>query len=202
MSQHVWARPYHGHLPQKYVDELGKFVDAGPAHEIAYRCLADIVLGGLRAVAIGIAAHGAELVAREFFSMLPAPPLLEKDGAGGGAFDGGTYNKVYKGEEGAEEQAGENKVEGSFQQAVLYLRQGFFADAEHGYAAEHLEMHAAVQVVVHVGHAEEMYQVVFAIVDDGDDFMAVHGGKAAIDLFRRVHLEVSEHLCRLPQVSH
>ena len=45
--QHVGAWPYNGHISHQYIDELRKFVNIGPAHEIAEFGFPGIVEGGL-----------------------------------------------------------------------------------------------------------------------------------------------------------
>lgn len=111
MLQHVGAWTYHGHLPQENVDELGQFVDAGLAEEVAQPCLTGIVCGCLYFVAVFVDTHGTELVAPELPAVFSTPLLLEEDGAGGGGLDGGAYYQIDKGKQGAKEKSREDKVE-------------------------------------------------------------------------------------------
>ena len=50
--------------------------------------------------------------------------------------------------------------------------QRFLADAENGDTAYHFKVHTVAQVVAHIGYAVEMYQVVFAIINDRHDTFA------------------------------
>lgn len=50
--------------------------------------------------------------------------------------------------------------------------QRFLADAENGDTAYHFKVHTVAQVVAHIGHTVEMYQVVFAIINDRHDTFA------------------------------
>ena len=45
--QHVRAWSHNGHISQQYIDELRKFVNIGPAHEIAEFGFSRIIEGGL-----------------------------------------------------------------------------------------------------------------------------------------------------------
>lgn len=95
----------------------------------------------------------------------------------------------------------EDYIEYAFYQPVLYFPQGFLADAEDGYAAYHFKVHAVTQVVAHIGHAVEMYQVVLAIVDDRHDLFAQCRGQAAVKLVHLVLCQVVNGLLRLSQIS-
>ena len=59
---------------------------------------------------------------------------------------------------------------------------GFLADAEDGDAAYHFKVHTVAQVVAHIGHTVEMYQVVLAIINDRHDPFAQCRGQATIKL--------------------
>ena len=179
--EHVGAGTYDGHLAQKDVDELGQFVDAGLADELAYARLARIVEGGLHAVGVGIDAHGAELVAPELTPVDARALLTEEDGTGRRQLDGRAHDEVYKGKGGTEEKAGEQDVEQAFEQAVLDIGQRFAPDGEHGGVAHELHVHAALEVVADTGNAVEMDEMVLAVVDDGEYLRAVGGGKTAVD---------------------
>ena len=60
----------------------------------------------------------------------------------------------------------------TFYQPVFYFSQRFLADAENGDTAYHFKVHTVAQVVAHIGHTVEMYQVVFAIINDRHDTFA------------------------------
>ena len=77
----------------------------------------------------------------------------------------------------------EDYIEYAFYQPVLYFSQGFLADAEDGVRCLSFKVHAVTQVVAHIGHAVEMYQVVLAIVDDRHDLFAQCRGQAAVSWF-------------------
>lgn len=83
--------------------------------------------------------------------------------------------------------------------ACSLFSQGFLADAEDGYAAYHFKVHAVTQVVAHIGHAVEMYQVVLAIVDDRHDLFAQCRGQAAVKLVHLVLCQVVNGLLRFPR---
>lgn len=56
--------------------------------------------------------------------------------------------------------------------ACFLFSQRFLADAENGDTAYHFKVHTVAQVVAHIGHTVEMYQVVFAIINDRHDTFA------------------------------
>lgn len=85
--------------------------------------------------------------------------------------------------------------------ACSLFSQGFLADAEDGYAAYHFKVHAVTQVVAHIGHAVEMYQVVLAIVDDRHDLFAQCRGQAAVKLVHLVLCQVVNGLLRFSQIG-
>ena len=62
-------------------------------------------------------------------------------------------------------------------------------------------MHAAVQVVVNVGYTEEAYQVVFAIIDERDYFVAARRGKTTVDLLHRMALQKGDDFSGLSEVG-
>ena len=174
----AWS--HNGHLSQQYIDELGKFVDTGPPDEISDFCFARVIGCGLLLVTVYVDTHRAEFVTPEFFSVFSASLLLEEDGAGRGQFDGCAYYDIDQRKHDAKKTEGEEKVEGSFQQAVFHLYQGLLTDSEYGDIAEHLEVHAAMQVVADIRYTVETDQVVFAIVDDGNYLVLACRRQAAI----------------------
>lgn len=65
----------------------------------------------------------------------------------------------------------------------------------------HFKVHAVTQVVAHIGHAVEMYQVVLAIVDDRHDLFAQCRGQAAVKLVHLVLCQVVNGLLRFSQIG-
>lgn len=183
MLQHVWAGAYYRHVTQQYVDELRKFVDAAFTQKVAEAGFTRIVQSGLQGVALRVYFHGAELVAPEFPSVFSATLLFEEDGARRGDFDGQPDDDIDNGEECAKKQERESDVEHTLPESILGETERFLTDTEYGYVAQEFEIHAALEIAAHVGDAEKAYQVIFAIIDDGENLFAASRGQAAIYLF-------------------
>ena len=106
-----------------------------------------------------------------------------------------------EGKEGAEEEKGEHDVEGTFHHLVGRFAQRVTAQTEVGDIAQHVQVHPVLQVVMQVGHTVEVYQVVFAIVDDGDNVVPVDRRKSAEQvLYLRMVLQVGGYLLGFAQV--
>ena len=187
--QHVGTRTDDGHVAAEDVDELGQLVDAGLADELAYPRLAGIMERGLQAVGIGIDPHGTELVAPELTAVEPRTLLPEEDRTGRRELDGGAYDEVDEREDGAQEKPREQKVEATLDEAIEGIGQGFVADGQDRNIAQQLEIHAALEVVAYAGNAVKMHEMVFAIVDDGQNLLSVGRGQAAEHHFGRVFLK-------------
>ena len=199
--QHVGARTHDGHVAPEDVDELGQLVDAGLADELAHTRLARVVERGLQAVAVRIDPHGAELVAPEVVAVEPRAPLPEEDGAGRRELDGDADNDVDEGEQRAEEQARENDVEQTLGEAVLHPVERLVADGEDGRVAHQQHVHAAFQVIADAGDAVEMDEMVFTIVDDGQDVVRMGGREAAEDHLDTVGLHPGNDVVQTAQVG-
>ena len=101
----LYDRPgsHEAHFPFQHVPELGQFVEAGFSEEGAALCNAGIILqleffipfgfgfrvGGQEVLQhfLRVHAHGAELIAVEFFSISSYPSMLEDDGPRGVVVD-------------------------------------------------------------------------------------------------------------------
>lgn len=75
---HVGTRPDDAHVPPQDIEELGKLVQIGLAHEIAERELARVIFGCLRRVRLIVDVHAAELVTPEAGSVQSGPFLSEE----------------------------------------------------------------------------------------------------------------------------
>ena len=67
-------------------------------------------------------------------------------------------------------------------ESVFGKTERLLADAEYGHVAQELEVHAPLQIAAHVGDTEKAYQVIFAIVDDGENLFAAGRRQATINL--------------------
>lgn len=153
--------PYEAHFPFQHVPELGKFVEAGLSKEGAALCNAGIVfqfeffipfrfgrrVGSQEVLQhfFRVYAHGPELVAVEFFPVLPYSPVFEDHRARGVVVDPEGDGE----EEGRDEEAaddGGSDVEDPLQEAVpgvveiipdvenhdLRVEEGFHRHVGHG----------------------------------------------------------------------
>lgn len=199
----MWgAGAYYRHVAHQYVDELREFIDAAFTQEVAEARFAGIVQGGLQGVALRVHLHGAELVAPEFPSVFSTALLLEEDGTRRGDFDGQPDNDIDNGEEGAKKQERESDVEHTLPESVFGKTERLLADAEYGHVAQELEVHAPLQIAAHVGDTEKAYQVIFAIVDDGENLFAAGRRQATINLLDSSLLQAVHNLTGFSQIVH
>jgi hypothetical protein len=198
----VGAGAYYRHVAHQYVDELREFVDAAFTQEVAEARFAGIVQGGLQGVALRVHLHGAELVAPEFPSVFSTALLLEEDGTRRGDFDGQPDNDIDNGEEGAKKQERESDVEHTLPESVFGKTERLLADAKYGHVAQELEVHAPLQIAAHVGDTEKAYQVIFAIVDDGENLFAAGRRQATINLLDSSLLQAVHNLTGFSQIVH
>lgn len=201
MLQHVRTGTDDAHVAQQYVDELRHFVQVCLAHDVAPFGLARVVLGGLQGIRFGIHLHAAELDDVEFLVVQSVTLLPEEEGAGHGQLGQDGDHQQDEGKEGAEEEKGEYDVEGTFHHLVGRFAQRVTAQTEVGDIAQHVQVHPVLQVVMQVGHTVEVYQVVLAVVDDGDDVVPVDRRKSAEQVMHLwVLLQVSRNLVGSTQV--
>lgn len=65
MFKHMWPWPYQAHFALKYIDELGKFIQAGFPDEPSNGCNPRVVLCCLLCIRLIIGSHAAEFEAFE-----------------------------------------------------------------------------------------------------------------------------------------
>ena len=68
------------------------------------------------------------------------------------------------------------------------------------HTAYQTEAHAVVKVVAHIGYTVEMYQIVFAIIDDRQNAIAHRGWKTAIKLLHMMLFQVVDGFFGLAQI--
>ena len=201
MLQHVRTGTYDAHVAQQHIDELRHLVQVGLPHDVAPLGLAGVVLGSLQGVGLGIHLHAPELDDVEFLVVQPVPLLAEEEGTRHGQLGQDGDHQQDEGKEGAEEEKGEHDVEGTFHHLVGRFAQRVTAQTEVGDIAQHVQVHPVLQVVMQVGHTVEVYQVVFAIVDDGDNVVPVDRRKSAEQvLYLRMVLQIGGYLLGFAQV--
>ena len=173
---------HNAHLSEQYVDELGELVDVGLAHYIAPLGLSRVVLRCLERVSLVVHLHASELKAIEFLAVYAAAQLLEENRTGHCELGDYAHHNEYYGKKGHQKHQRETQVEQPFHHTVAHLAQRLAVKTEIRHAPEHVEKHAVVQIVGHVRHAVEMHQMSYTIIDDGQNLVFAHRGKAAIHL--------------------
>ena len=158
---HDGPRSYEAHFAFQHVPELGEFVEAGLAEEGAALCDAGVVFQfeflipfrlrrRVRSQEVfqhflGVHAHGPELVAVEFFPVLPHSPVFEDHRARGVVVDPDGDEEENGRNEDAADYGGAN-IEEPLQEAVpgvvqvifdvehhdLCIKEGFYGHVGHG----------------------------------------------------------------------
>lgn len=178
---HDWSRSYEAHFAFQHIPELGEFVEAGFPEESAALCDAGVVFQfeflipfRLRRRVrgqemfqhfLGVHAHGPELVAVEFFPVLPHSPVLEDHGARGVVVHPDSDDEEDRRNEDAAHDGGTD-IEEPLQEAVPGVVQVIF-DVEHHDLRVEEGFHG------HVGHGDG-YQV-------RNDIHLLHQGLGAVN---------------------
>ena len=92
------------------------------------------------------------------------------------------------------------EVEGALYQPVFKTAERLFVQPQDRHTAYQTEAHAVVKVVAHIGHTVEMYQIVFAIIDDRQNAIAHRGWKTAIKLLHTMLFQVVDGFFGLAQI--
>ena len=200
--EHVGAGSHDAHLPEQHVDELRELVDAGLAQYLAPLGHAGVVPRGLQAVGLGVDLHAAELQAGELPAVDAGALLAEKDGPGHGEFGDYRHHDEHGDKQCAEEEQRERYVERPLDGAVARPAERLLVEAQAGHAAHHAEVHSMIEVVAHIRHAVKPYQMIFAVMDDGQNLVFLFRGKATIQVADVVamFLQIGNHLRRRAQV--
>ena len=122
--EHMGTRPDDAHVPPQDIEELGKLVQIGLAHEIAERELARVIFGCLRRVRLVVDVHAAELVTPEAGSVQSGPFLSEEHRAWTLQLYAEGNDRDERQEEDAY-QGTDDDVEKPFDEFVSHVRQRF-----------------------------------------------------------------------------
>lgn len=122
-------------------------------------------------------------------------------GPGEVIFDGQPDNDIDNGEEGAKKQERESDVEHTLPESVFGKTERLLADAEYG-TLPRSSKYMRASDSAHVGDTEKAYQVIFAIVDDGENLFAAGRRQATINLLDSSLLQAVHNLTGFSQIVH
>ena len=200
MFQHVRAWSHQRHVPQEHIDQLWQFVNVCLSHEVSELRLSRVILCCLHLVCILVHLHASELVAPEFLSVDTVSFLFEEDRSRRRYLDDTTRYQIDKGEDRTEEESRHHHIESPLHHPVVKVVQRFAVQAQYRYIPHCVIPHSPVQIVSHIRHIEEVREVLFAPVDNGQYHLTLRRVQSAIHIIHLVLLHPFHHAIRSTQV--